>query len=90
MAEETETKGKFAVVEEKFRIAQAIIEKRFRNLGKGKYTRILKMARRPTSEEYSKTLMITGAGLMLIGFIGYLIYIGMAYGVPALRDFLGI
>ena len=87
---EDEKSGKMAIIEEKFLIAQEIIEKRFRNLGSGKYSRILKMARRPTSEEYSKTVMITGAGLTLIGFIGYLIYVAMAYGVPALRDFLGI
>ena len=55
--------------------AQKRIEERVRLLGKGKYGRVLKMARKPTKDEYSKTVMITGLGLFLIGGLGFAIYI---------------
>jgi len=54
---------------------QRRIEERVRLLGKGKYGRVLKMARKPTKDEYSKTVMITGLGLFLIGGLGFAIYI---------------
>ena len=54
---------------------QKRIEERVRLLGKGKYGRVLKMARKPTKDEYSKTVMITGLGLLLIGGLGFAIYI---------------
>ncbi|HOE52090.1 MAG TPA: protein translocase SEC61 complex subunit gamma [Methanomassiliicoccales archaeon] len=54
---------------------QKRIEERVRLLGKGKYGRVLKMARKPTKDEYSKTVMITGLGLFLIGGLGFAIYI---------------
>lgn len=48
---------------------------RLRNLGHGKYGRILRMARRPTSEEYVKVLEVTWLGAVLIGLTGFAIYI---------------
>jgi len=36
------------------------IEARQKRIGKGKYGRVLKMARNPTNEEYGKTSKITG------------------------------
>ncbi|MEM2899663.1 MAG: protein translocase SEC61 complex subunit gamma [Thermoplasmata archaeon] len=39
-----------------------------------KYGRILKMARKPTNEEYTKTNYVCGAGIAIIGGIGFLIY----------------
>jgi protein transport protein SEC61 subunit gamma-like protein len=61
------------IVEESWNI-QGRIEGRFRNIGKGKYGRVLKMARKPDNEEYVKVLQITGIGLILIGGLGFLIY----------------
>ena len=69
---------------------QRRLDERFKRLGKGRYGRVLRMARRPTSEEYSKTVMITGLGILLIGLLGFVIYIIMDKGLPALREFLGI
>src|SRR5204863_409062 len=43
---------------------QRRIEERVKRLGKGKYGRVLKMARKPTSDEYSKVVMITGLGIV--------------------------
>ncbi len=53
---------------------QEKIEERTRYIGKGKYGRVLKMARKPTPEEYNKTLQITGLGIVLLGGIGFLIF----------------
>ena len=60
---------------------QRRIEERAKRLGKGRYGRVLKMARKPTSQEYSRVVMITGLGLALIGFLGFFIYWFMKYGV---------
>lgn len=54
---------------------QKRIEERVKMLGKGKYGRVLKMARKPTAEEYSKTVMIVALGLTLIGGMGFAIYL---------------
>ncbi len=48
---------------------------RLRSFGHGKYGRILRMARRPTSEEYVKVLQVTWLGAFLIGVTGFAIYI---------------
>ena len=54
---------------------QRKIEERNARIGKGKYGRVMKMARKPTEEEYSRTVMITGIGILLIGAVGFLIYL---------------
>ena len=59
---------------------QRRIEERMKRLGKGKYGRVLKMARRPTPDEYSKVVMITGIGIAAIGALGFIIYLIMRYG----------
>ena len=58
---------------------QSKIESRIKNAGKGKYGRVLKMARKPTSEEYSKTLVITGIGIVIIGGLGFAIFLIWEY-----------
>ena len=59
------------------------IENRYRSIGRGQYSRILKMARKPRRDEYIKILEISGAGLLLIGFLGFTIYLLFKY-VPTL------
>jgi len=54
---------------------QRRIENRVKHIGKGEYGRVLKMARKPTNEEYVKVLQITSIGLALIGGLGFLIYL---------------
>jgi protein transport protein SEC61 subunit gamma-like protein len=54
---------------------QKDIEERVGKIGKGKYGRVIKMARKPTNDEYIKTVTITGIGLLLIGGLGFLIYL---------------
>ncbi len=55
---------------------------RLRSVGHGKYGRILRMARRPTSEEYVKVLQVTWIGAVLIGFTGFAIYIFFTQAGP--------
>ena len=55
------------------------IESKFRNIGKGKYGRILKMARTPTRDEYRKTIAITGIGIIVLGALGFFIMWLMTY-----------
>ena len=49
-------------------------ESKARGFGKGKYGRIIKMARTPSREEYVKTLYITGLGIIIIGAAGFVIW----------------
>jgi protein transport protein SEC61 subunit gamma-like protein len=65
------------------------IESRQQRIGKGKYGRVLKMARKPTNEEYLKTAKITGAGILLIGLVGFVIYIIKELAVPWIMSALG-
>lgn len=53
---------------------QRKIEEKIKRIGKGKYGRVIKMARKPDYDEYIKTSKITGIGIMLIGGLGFLIY----------------
>ena len=57
------------------RRVQDNFDSRLRSVGHGKYGRILRMARRPTSEEYVKVLGVTWLGAVLIGLTGFAIYI---------------
>ncbi len=53
---------------------QKKIEERAGKIGKGRYGRVLKMARKPDKDEYKKTLAICLLGILLIGGLGFLIY----------------
>jgi len=66
------------IVEKSWEIQKGI-EERTKRLGKGKYGRVLKMARKPTNDEFIKTVMITGLGLVLIGGLGFAIYLMVKY-----------
>ncbi len=39
-----------------------------------KYWRVLKLARTPTRDEYTKIAIVAAAGVVLIGLIGFVIY----------------
>lgn len=66
------------------------IEARQKRFGRGKYGRVLKMTRNPTNEEYSKSSKITGAGILLIGGIGFLIFLLSTQVAPWIADMLGL
>jgi protein transport protein SEC61 subunit gamma and related proteins len=44
----------------------------------GEYLRILKLTRKPTREEFAVIAKVAGAGILLIGFIGFIIYLLIA------------
>lgn len=66
------------IVEKSWEV-QETIEDRVKRIGKGKYGRVIKMARKPTPDEYVKTVMITGIGIILIGGLGFAIYLIWKY-----------
>jgi protein transport protein SEC61 subunit gamma-like protein len=66
---------------------QEWLEDKARGLGKGKYARVIKMAVKPTEEEYSKSLLITGIGIAIIGLMGFVIFLMFEY-IPDFVDWL--
>ena len=68
---------------------QKKVEERLRRLGKGKYGRVLKMARKPDQDEFLKIVQVTGIGMILIGALGFLIYLIWNYVPTMIADFLG-
>jgi len=69
---------------------QRRIEERLKRMGKGKYGRILKMARKPTTDEFSKVVIITGLGLIAVGALGFVIYFVMRYGGSFFTNLFGM
>lgn len=59
--------------------AQEKLEGRLANIGRGKYGRVLRMARKPTPEEYRKAAAISAAGIGILGTLGFLIYYLMSF-----------
>ncbi|MFO7677948.1 MAG: protein translocase SEC61 complex subunit gamma [Thermoplasmatota archaeon] len=66
------------------------IEARQQRIGKGKYGRVLKMTRKPTNEEFSKTAKITAIGILIVGSLGFVIYLIIDQVIPWIRSMLGI
>ena len=66
---------------------QEWLEDKARGLGKGKYARVIKMAVKPTEEEYSKSLLITGIGIAIIGLMGFIIFLMFKY-IPQFLEWL--
>ena len=52
----------------------AIHEELFR-----KYLRVLKLARTPTREEFTKIAAVAAAGVLLVGLIGFIIMVGFEH-----------
>ena len=59
--------------------AQERLEGRMANIGKGKYGRVLRMARKPTPEEYRKAATISAIGIGVLGALGFVIYYLMTF-----------
>jgi len=66
------------------------LEARQKRIGKGKYGRVLKMARKPTDEEYAKTSKITALGILAVGGLGFLIYLLASQVAPWIVELLGL
>ncbi len=61
---------------------------RLRTVGHGRYGRILRMARKPTTDEYVKVLEVTALGAILIGLVGFSIYLFFTVVGPWIWSFL--
>lgn len=59
--------------------AQEKLEVRLSNLGRGKYGRVIRMARKPTPEEYRKAALVSAIGIAVLGTLGFLIYYLMSF-----------
>ena len=44
-----------------------------------KYIRVLKLARFPKRDEYTKIPLVAAAGVMVVGMIGFIIYLLFVY-----------
>jgi len=75
---------------EKARDLQDRLESRRDRIGKGKYGRVLKMARKPTPDEYVKTSKITFAGILLVGGLGFAIFLMVKQVTPWIAEMLGL
>ena len=68
--------------EDKVQDKQDAIEAQFRKISRGSWARILRMARKPTPQEFKQTRIICGIGLFILGFIGFVILILMDTTIP--------
>jgi len=66
------------------------IEAKQKRIGKGRYGRVLKMARKPTDEEYNKTSKITGLGIILVGGLGFLVWFLATQIAPWIAEQFGL
>ena len=44
-----------------------------------KYWRVLKLARTPTREEFTKIATVAAAGVLLVGLVGFIIMVGFEH-----------
>ena len=75
---------------ERARDLQNNLEIKQKRIGKGRYGRVLKMARKPTPDEFVKTSKITGVGILLVGGLGFLIFLIATQVAPWIADILGL
>ena len=63
-------------VEETVQGWQDGIEGRIKGLQTGSYARILKMARKPSKQEFRQTVIGCGIGMLVLGLIGFVMLWG--------------
>ena len=77
--------------EDKVQDRQDAIEAQFRKISRGSWARIIRMARKPTPQEFKQTSIIGGNGLFVLGFIGFVMLILMDNFIPwIIHDVFGI
>ena len=64
------------------------IEGRVRSLQTGSYARILKMARKPSKQEFRQTVIVCGIGMFVLGAIGFVILALMVNVFPPFFQWL--
>ena len=77
--------------EDKVQDRQDAIEAQFRKISRGSWARIIRMARKPTPQEFKQTSIICGIGLFVLGVIGFVMLILMDSFIPwIIQDVFGI
>ena len=75
-------KSKVGPIEEMAQSWQDEIEGRVKGLQTGSYARILKMARKPSKQEFRQTVIVCGIGMLVLGLIGFVMLWGMDTLLP--------
>ena len=75
-------------IEDTVQGGQDEIEGRVRSLQTGSYARILKMARKPSKQEFRQTVIVCGIGMFVLGAIGFLMLWLMDSAFPSFFDWL--
>ena len=75
---------------EKIWKTQNKFEERFRRIGRGQYGRVLRLARKPTADEFVKSSWVVGIGIAIVGLIGFIVYYIWLKTPPIISDLLGI
>ena len=75
-------------VEELAQSWQDEIEGRVKGLQTGSYARILKMAKKPSKQEFRQTVIVCGIGMCVLGAIGFLILALMVNVFPSFFGWL--
>ena len=63
-------------------------EERLRRVQTGSMARILKMARKPSKQEFRQTVIVCGIGMFILGAIGFLMLWLMDNALPVFFDWL--
>ena len=66
------------------------LEDRFRRIGRGQYGRVLRLARKPTADEFVKSSWGVGIGIAIVGAIGFIVYYIWLKAPRIIADLLGI
>jgi len=77
-----------SAVEDRVKDLQDEIESRVRSLQTGSYARILKMARKPSKEEFRQTVIVCGIGMFVLGGIGFVMLYLMDNLLPSFFEWL--
>lgn len=87
----SDEKGEKKSFEDIVQDKQDAIEAQFRKVSRGSWARILRMARKPTPQEFKQTTIICGIGLFILGLIGFIILLVMDDFIPwIIHDVFGI
>ena len=87
----SDEKGEKKSFEDIVQDKQDVIEAQFRKVSRGSWARIIRMARKPTPQEFKQTTIICGIGLFILGLIGFIILLIMDDFIPwIIHDIFGI
>jgi protein transport protein SEC61 subunit gamma-like protein len=64
------------------------IEERVRRVRTGSMARILKMARKPSKQEFRQTIIVCSIGMFILGLIGFAMLVLMDNILPSFFDWL--